>query len=307
MRQSRLLGGSSRRTGASRQLLLALALVLAVSILAIIANLPSPTPYSPYNTGSNGYSRLVREVNVRIIGSPVEVEADSPSNITVLVPLTRELDQASASVLQELLARGATVVVLDENGYSNSLLEALGIKARVECWKVLDEVSKLGDRAHPLVRVWLRGETSPMLLATYLPSYITLSTSRGLVGQGYTSSYAYADLDGNMYFSGTDRMGSYTIVAAWRIEGGTLAVIADLDALSNALFSNADNSRLLQSLVGSGRLVLALEYINHTWFDSLKLAFEKASLGSRGGLQSLGVLEFALLALLLVVVRYAGR
>ncbi|MEM2575715.1 MAG: DUF58 domain-containing protein [Sulfolobales archaeon] len=232
-----------------RTLMLTLLLTISLSTLAVIVNIPTNTPYSPFNTGVNGVSKFTEYFCSNFIYSLSDVFKGF--NGTIVVVLNNELQSSEYSVIEDLLSSGSTVVILDEYGYSNNLLKYLGLDALVVNHVVLDEVFKYGNREYPLLRL---GGTE-LNLTTYGPTYIYVSDSSFVVAE--TSKYSYIDLNGDGYYSLGESMKSYPVVVQFYVGRGRLVLISDLDVISNGLFDT--NKLALIKLVGTPVYIV----INH--------------------------------------------
>lgn len=252
----------------SKDITLILIFTAFVSSISVLVNMPSTSPYSPFNTGSNGYSKFLSITSSRI--NFVKDLKGLDQRILVIIPLKSDPGITIYQLIEDLLKQGAVVVVLDEEGYSNNLLEYLKIKARVERIKILDEVSKIRSREYPLVELSLDGNL--LRIATYRPSYI-VADEGNMISVAKTSKYAYADLDNNGYYTVGELMGEYVVACSWNIEKGVLWLIADLDIFTNDLIGIGDNLEFLSKLTVLGKQHLIVDYINLNAIDLFKYWF----------------------------------
>lgn len=256
------------RLKTNRYFILLMVFALLISSLSILINIPSTAPYSPYNLGSNGYSKILSSIpsTINILKDLEKME----QNALILIPLAKSMDTWAYDVIRNLLKHGMIIAILDEEGYSNNLMVHLGIGARIEAIKVLDEISKNRSREYPLVDLKMNNITLSM--ATYKPSYIVRGVNEcNFVAK--TSKYAYADIDGNGYYTPGEPMGVYEVVCSWRIDNGWLWLIADLDIIANnilVLGNNIEFLKLLLSLNNVQKISLVIDYLNLTLVDSIR-------------------------------------
>ena len=287
----------------SRSTALMVAAAAVIAVIAVLVNVPSSTSYSPYCTGPEGYSELVNMLNATVINSLSAV--GNASNTVVILPLDRGLSSSTCEELRKLVVSGATLLVADEEGFSNVLLKHLGINAGVANCTVLDEVGKLRDRFHPVINVSLgRGEY--VGLVTFKPSYITSNKVRGGIS-GVTSQYAYADADGNGFYTLGEVMRKYLVVGSWHVGRGLVVLVADLDALSNYLLGEGGNADFFTYFAKSGKTYLLLSGLDLGYVDELKYAVSVAGLSRTLRSREFLMVEFLLLAAVFAVVRYGER
>lgn len=295
--------------GGSRALLAIATVATVVSVLAALINIPTSTPYSPFNTGGDGYSQLVTYSHAVIVGTYTRLEGVNASNATLILPVVRWLrDSGLYNFLRGFLKAGGTVVVIDSVGYSNPLISYLGVNASVEGHPVLDEVLKLGDRFHPLLKVEGLGNLSSRgYVASHMPSSIRLGEGLRPYLLAVTSRYAYADLDGNGFLSPGEVMRPYAVVACWRVGRGSLALVADYALFSNSLINYTGNRLLLTHLTGLRRTYFLTEGLNLSGVDRVKAQALSVSIGLRRESASFGLLEYVVFLGLVAVVAYVGR
>lgn len=267
-----------------RTLMLTLLLTISLSTLAAIVNIPTSTPYSPFNTDVNGISKFAEYFCSNFLYSLSDVSKGF--NGTVVVILNNELKSSEYSVIEDLLSSGSTVVILDEYGYSNNLLKYLGIDALVVNHVVLDEVFKYGSREYPLLR--LRG--SELNLTAYRPTYIYVSDSSFVVAE--TSKYSYADINGDGYYSLGESMKSYPVIAQFYVGRGRLLLISDLDIISNGLI---DMNKLAFSKLVSTPTYIVVNHLGLGGADYFKYLITKAiPTGYRNGFDG-SILPYAII------------
>ncbi|MEM3980561.1 MAG: hypothetical protein QXF79_04810, partial [Ignisphaera sp.] len=150
----------------SKDFILILIFTIFISSISILINMPSTTPYSPYNEGREGYTQIAKFGVTKFAKDLRNLEQKN----LIIIPLNSRPDVSLIKLIENLLERGAIVIFLDEEGYSNDIMEYFGIKIVVENTKILDEVSKTRSREYPLVNLEIEGTL--FKLAAYKPSHI---------------------------------------------------------------------------------------------------------------------------------------
>ena len=294
----------------SKALLTIVSVATVISVLAALINLPTETPYSPFNTGSNGYSELVNYSKAVIAESYTRLKEVNASDSVIIFPVDKRVnDLGLLNYLRNFTEAGGSLIIIDSSGYSNNLIHYLGINASVDNHPVLDEVLKHKDRFHPLIRVKGLRNTSlgSSYLVTYMPSSIRLGGTVRTCFLGITSRYAYADLDRNGYYSPNEVIGEYVVISCWGLGNGSLTLIADYALLSNSLINYSSNQAFLNHLVGSRKTYLLTEGLKLGGVDRFKYQALRLSLGLRYQSMSFKVTEFLILLGVLGVIAYSGR
>jgi len=239
--------------------LLALFIVFT-SALSALLYMPTTTPFSPWNTGGNGLSELLSKLDAAPVRGLGGVDCAS----TVILVTLRPLSSEEVEELKRLVDCGSTVIVGDSKGFSAPLLEALGVSAVFE-GPVMDEIGKLGYR-------WvLRTEVGGALnLAAVIPnaSAVSVQPQPDMI-YAYTSRYAYLDLNGDGFYSVGEPMGSFLVLAGWRMRRGAVVLIPSPLFFTNEYIGLGRNLELLSG-VSSGRLYLYTEPLDLPPLDRLK-------------------------------------
>ena len=244
-----------------------LALTIATSAMAILLNTSTTTPYSPFNSNDNGFSNIVHQFNSNIVASLKQVQTNY-NNSVILIPLVEDIQQEDYEIVAELVKRGCTIVLLDENGYSNKLLNFIGIKAAVSPTHVFDEISKIVSRDYPVA--CSENNSEKLCLVTYKPTHIEILGNNSPILVFTTSSYAYEDLDNNGFYSQGDKMGKYIVAAKFSVYNGSLWLIADLNVFTNNLLNNEYNKMFLESVVKGKNIYLCIKYLRLEVLDKIK-------------------------------------
>lgn len=290
-------------------------LATLISLLATVINMPSATPYSPFNSGSRGYSELVKLANAQLIQSISDIGGDEVGNKVLIMLATRNISSLNANLLRKLVKEGLTLILLDEHGFVNNVLENLNIEALVSNVTVLDEILKLNSRFYPVIKLhYMLGNGSEILrIATYMPAHIVFKkhSSGGEFGRikGVTSNYTYADIDGNGYYSIGEKMGSFLIVYSWSIGRGKVVLISDLDVWSNDLIFKEDNAEFLRLLTGSKETYVLASAMSLEPIDEVKVFLASLGLGKykHYSPQVVATIGFIILTILLLVVKRAEQ
>lgn len=279
-------------------------LVVALMVVLVVSSTGTSTPYSIFNSGDEGYSKLLESVVSDVIDNITEDLVRSCDDSMIIMPLINKLDEENYKVLEEYLTCGGTVILLDENGYINDFLVQIGIEAFVDNHTVLDEIDKLHNRYYPIITFRTPNNTT-MRIATYKPTSITIPPNTvgiNIVPLGITSEYAYVDRNGDGYFSSDDRMGEQAIVVAVHVGKGLLYIVSDVDVLTNRLLDKLDNIKFIEYLTSNkNHVYLYIGALNMGILDEVRYYLMKLGLtGRQGG--NIAVIELLLLLAMTMVV-----
>ncbi len=291
----------------SKVLIVFLFLSIVITLVTILLEIPTNTPYSVFNIGDNGYSYVYEKLSLVPVINVSSIDLSSPNDTVVVIPLEHELNNATARFLYDFILKGGMVILLDKNGYSNDFLEeVLGLQIGVVNTTIYDDVFNYeGYRSIPLIRVYFNDENYTCYF--FEPSLIDIEVvSNNVSVLGWSSPYSLQDNDGNKYFNVGDSIGSAPVVVYVRFGSGVLVVFSDPDFLSNKFIVIGDNFRFLDSLIHSrGKRYILLSAINASLHDYLKAYVYGFQFRREYWVRILS--EFVVLSLILVLFYYGER
>jgi len=244
-------------------------LVLTLSVLftfSLIIYIPSSTAYSPYNPYSDGISFFMDKYDARAYYTDYSLEDVS----TIILIL--EDNPHNISKYINFLEDGGNLIILDNEGYSNTISSEIGAGIVVYNSTVLDEVYKYRERSNVKADVSI-GNYSIVL---YKPGYIEVSEP-GVDILAISSIYSYVDMDGGGNYTVGEPIGSRVLAVRYRYGNGYITIVSSKSLICNEYIGL--NSRFLDELVGGGRVIIDLSTVRHTSIDSLKLYIDTLGAG----------------------------
>ncbi len=207
---------------------------------------PSEAHFQSRNPFWNGLRHLALEFDA----IPIITFRDlppSPQDTALVVipylPLTRE----DLAATEEYLAKGGTLVLMDDYGYGNQLLEYLGLKAHFSGEPLVDPLSNYKNLWFPTVT-----DISPSPMAEGVES-LALNHASSLGGMdGFdvvarSSAFSYLDLNGDLEWQGGEPTGPFPVAASTRMGQGALVLVADPSLLINSMLDTADNLAFIRN------------------------------------------------------------
>jgi hypothetical protein len=227
-----------------RVILYAFIIVFGVTFFTLPLAVPvikSSAELSIFNTnwdGLSGFAKLCierREV-VPILYSYNAVNLGEKRGVLLIVAPSIDFSQTEAEEVERFLEVGGTVFIADDSGVANSLLEKLGVKARIY-GKVRDIFYEKNENFPITVRI------SPEL-------------SMGVDRLKLNAPAAISGVDGEISTSKASvvrEMRSYTILAEMKHANGKIIIFSDPSALMNDMLGeNKQFAINLIDLLGEG-------------------------------------------------------
>ena len=278
---------------------IALILMMATVCLFLVA-MASPvisttTDFSIYNSGWNGTSGIaistyelgnfVPTLSTQASGTDMRIahlglqEFDlvpTTDSLMILGP-TKGFSMSDGEIVRSFVMAGGIVLLADDFGTGNSLLDAVGAQSRFT-GKLLMDLSF--DRS-PEFPVCFDFAADPLTdgLSTILlnhPSSISVSGSNTSV-IARSSIGSWLDSDGDYVRDLGEPRGPFPVMVRERIGAGTLILLSDPSALINGMVGQLDNELLsanIVSVVCDHRLSVYFDESHREYFDPVSVTTE---------------------------------
>jgi len=254
--------------------IITLALIFSIIFsLTIAYMIPSTDNYSPENPFWNGLKTLENIVNPVQITSITQLkQIINPKQTAILIlgpekPFTTQETQT----IKKILEKGAIVLVADDFGQANTLLEQLEIPCKFTQKMLIDPVfyyknPRLPKIFHIEKTPWTKNiEELTLNYATTLN--ITSSEIKILAN---SSEYSYLDINMNNQWDPEEPKGRQPILAQANIGEGTLLLLSDPSIFINSMINKSDNAQLLKNIIEGKTTYLDLSHYITTLHTQLK-------------------------------------
>lgn len=219
-------------------------------LLAIVAAVPSTDDFSPDNPGYNGLTAFVQRYNATVIPA-ADAARLGPGTALFLIGPDRPPTPQEAQALRQYVEQGGLLVVADDFGAGNALLQALGVGARLAGAPIADPLYMYKNPALPIATARLGGRTYTLYLN--YPTYV----EAGGPCLAYTSVFSYADLDGDGQKEAGEPGGPLCVAYMQPLGQGQVYVVADSSLWINAMLPLGDNAAFADALARGRAVYLA--------------------------------------------------
>jgi len=262
--------------------------LVGLTMLTMFSPVVSTTEdFSIFNTGWNGTSQLavltyetgkfVPSFKTETSGTDITIAAmglselalDPATDAVAIVGPSDDFSESEGQLIGAFLRAGGVVLVADDFGSGNSLLESVGAASRFSGKLVID----LSFEKKPQFPVCYDLRVDDLtrnvsLLQLNYPSSITLGA--GASGLAFTSSASWLDNNGNGLQDYGEPWGPFPVIAKEQVGQGTLVLLSDPSVLINGMRELLDNARFADNLVSyisSSRTGVFFDESHRTYFD----------------------------------------
>lgn len=224
-------------------LTIALIIVLATAIWFF----PSNDDFRTENPFWNG----IRDISSIIPASPLDSLSElppSPQGVTLVLIPYLDFSPAELEELNSFVTQGGTVILADDYGYGNQILEYLGLKARFSGQPLLDPLSNYKNKWFPQIS-HLAGSPITLdaerLVLNHATSLTGVETSDALA---LSSVFSFLDLNGNQTWEEDEPTGPLPVISSHNLDKGQIILIADPSIFINSMQTMESNYNFIQNI-----------------------------------------------------------
>jgi len=221
------------------------AAILIVLISAVSIGLfSSGEDFMSGNTLWNGLSQLIEDRGARLIESTEEVPLEARGKALLTIPRTAYTGR-DLSAYRDFVEGGGRLIVLDDTGGGNSLLEYLGLPARFAGSALLDPIFCYRNPALPRAIDFSPDIAAGGVRSIVLnhPTILTGAEVKNVIA--WSSNRSYLD-------TAPEFRGPFPVAARYPLGQGSIVLISDSSFIINSMITRDDNALFLELLLPPG-------------------------------------------------------
>ncbi len=174
-------------------------------------------------------------------------------NDTLLViSPTSNFTALESSSVSSFMGRGGSVVVMDDYGDSNSLLEVIDSPIQLNQVPLCQDVDFYLRPSFPVIKNIEPSDLTRNVSSLVCDHPVSLNVTGNVSVIASTSDLGWLDYNDNGLMDKDEPSGSYTVAAEVSYGRGMLTVIGDPDILINSMQDRGDNKVLASNILSSG-------------------------------------------------------
>jgi hypothetical protein len=277
---------------------IALAIVLAISALCVWLA-PSFQDFMAGNTMWNGVRTFLNDSNAIQTTSLAPLPADPRGTVFVTIPYLDYSTDDLAKV-KEFLSGGGTVLLADDFGYGNHLLDYLGVAPRFDGGPLLDPLFCYQNQWMPKITDFSSPHGFQVVILNHATALQNVESANIVA---WSSATSYIDVNRSEVWNQDELRGPFPVAAKLSYGQGTLVLASDPSLMINSMINHSDNSAFVSYLLGLGGDYSKV-YFDISHLSATPLDYSKAGLGRFKAL--LGT-PYPLLALMAAVIAVLAR
>ena len=225
------------KTSLSLTLGVLFSVVLLVGVTVVYPNIDDLWVENPFWNGLSTFYTMYKPVRMSDYSQLEGVYNPGNSTLFIIGPY-REFTEMERFSLVGYLARGGSLVLADDFGTGNKMLESLGLSVRFDTGLLRDPIFREKNSHMP------RATTNLVGLGFIVLNYPTVlsGVNSGAVSV-WSSPLSYISVDGD-----PSVFDSYPIMARFSFSDGRVTVLSDSSVFINSMLDKGDNLELLKSL-----------------------------------------------------------
>ena len=301
----------------SAQVLGAFLVALTLSI-AWAANSPIDDPYSIHNPQWNGTSALAQRGFLAVTAGLADtLSSTNATQVLLIIAPSLPFSREEASSMGDFVRKGGLLVIADNFGSSNDLLDLLGVPVRFDSRVLIDPLFYRKQSLFPVISDFSDSEFLIGLGELVLDYATVLNVTAISKVKVLASSSAFSFLDSNQdgEKSPDEISGPFPVLAELQLGEGKLLLLGSPASIANGLIDEGNNGALVDNIVEYGSrpeprpaLLYDQTHLERSPYTPVKLmARQLVASILEGGMQLPVKLELTAFAVMLLAARYAYR
>ena len=227
--------------------LVILTIALAIILSIVVWFFPSNEDFQVENPFWNG----TRDISLAIPASPLESLFDlppSPQGSTLILIPYLDFTPAELEELNSFVTQGGVIVLADDYGYGNQVLEYLGLKARFSGQTLLDPLFSYKNKWLPRIS-HLRASSvtndTESLVFNHATCLIDVEAADVLA---QSSSFSFLDLNGNQAWDKDEPTGPLPVISQHNLGNGQVILVSDPSIFINSMEMTESNYTFIQNI-----------------------------------------------------------
>lgn len=255
-----------------------LAIVLFVSWLSV-AFYPSLHDFMDANPFWNGLQEFNSRFGAESVADLAGVGRVAEGDVLVVIPYL-PYQPGELETIAGFVVGGGTLLLMDDYGYGNQVLERLGLDMRFDGDPLLDPYLTYRNQRLPLaadLAEWLKLNGVEQVA---MDGASSLDVSGPYQVLARSSDTSFVDRDGSEVWEEGEPEGPFVVAAQASVGRGRVVAVSDPSIAINSMLDRGDNLRFLEQVIGplgqGGRVYVDTSHLSTSLLDRAKFAWDTA-------------------------------
>lgn len=230
------------------KLLPVLTLVIVLILAALVWLYPPTGDFRVDNPSWNGLSTFTTKFGASLVES-LDRLPSNPKGTTLIVVPYEQFKESELEELRDYAALGGILIVLDDYGYGNQILNHLGLNTRFSGKPLLDPLFNYKNKWLPKLTDFEATPTTNGVRSIVLNHASSLGNTSDATVIVWSSRFSFLDLNDDSIWDAGEPIGPLPAIAYVRVGEGYLVAIADPSLLINSMISLDDNLIFIKNVM----------------------------------------------------------
>lgn len=249
-----------------RRFLLIITVTLLIALTLTVWFFPSNDDFRVDNPFWNGIRDIRAEYQVQPLDSLADLPS-SPDGATLLVIPYLSCTSTELEHLNYFVSRGGRLIIADDYGHGNQILEYLGLKVRFSGQILLDPLVNYKNKHFPRI-IHLQPdpltENTDELVFNHATSLTNITADNALA---LTSPFSFLDYNGNGAREDSEPTGPLPVISRHELGSGQVILVSDPSLFINSMEKIAGNDGFIQNIAATSPVL----YIDQSHLTSSEL------------------------------------
>lgn len=228
--------------------------IFIIILMTVIWYFPENDDFGAGNPFWNGIQEMMASGELQPLSSLGGLPSDPHGATLIIIPYIQMTD-AELDRLHRFASRGGRLIIADDYGYGNDILERIELNVRFSGQVLLDPLIYYSNKYFPVI---YHLEPDPLTAGT---DSLVLNHATGLINVGtpnilaMSSSFSFLDLNDNGTLDNDEINGPLPVVSRHNINDGEVLLISDPSLFINVMRPIEGNNRFIQNITGTGGTV----------------------------------------------------
>jgi hypothetical protein len=232
----------------ARKLLPILALLITLSMTALIWFYPPNGDFRTSNPFWNGLVTFAVDSKVSVITSFDNLPSPSKEAVLIIIPYM-QFTETELDKLSQYVSGGGTLIVLDDYGYGNQILNRLGLNMRFTGKPLLDPLFNYKSKWLPRITDFTPTPITNNVTSIVLNHASTISNVSDNAVVAWSSRFSFLDLNDNSTWETGEPTGPLAVAAYTKVGEGCIVAISDPSILINSMINMDDNLNFIKNVI----------------------------------------------------------
>lgn len=230
-----------------RRFLTILTIALVIILSAVVWFLPSNDDFRVENPFWNGIKNISSITQALPLASLSNLPSSPQGSTLIIIPYL-DFTPSELEEISSFVTRGGTLVVADDYGFGNQILEYLGLEARFSGQTLLDPLSNYKNKWFPRIAHIISSPITRNTESLVLNHATSLTRIENDDVLALSSSTSFLDLNDNESRDEGEPTGPLPVISRHSLGSGQLILISDPSIFINSMENLDSNHTFIQNL-----------------------------------------------------------